>query len=83
MKDKAVLVNLARGGVIDEVDLINALKEGKFLGVALDVFEDEPLGESLLWDFENVVITPHNSFVSDKVNDRLFELIIENLTRSI
>lgn len=83
MKDKAVLVNLARGGIIDEVDLINALKEGKFLGVALDVFEDEPLGESLLWDFENVVITPHNSFVSDKVNDRLFELIIENLTRSI
>ena len=50
---------------------------------ALDVFEDEPLKESPLWDFENVIITPHNSFVSDKVNERLFGLILENLNTSI
>lgn len=79
MKDNAVLVNVARGGIIDEAELIDGLNEGKFLGVGLDVFEEEPLGESPLWDFENVIITPHNSFVSDKVNGRLFKLMLENL----
>lgn len=79
MKDNAVLVNISRGGIIDEVALIEDLKDNKFLGVALDVFEEEPLIESPLWDFENVIITPHNSFVSDKVNERLFEFMIENL----
>lgn len=83
MKDNAVLVNVSRGGVIDEAELIEALIDGKILGVALDVFEDEPLKESPLWDFENVIITPHNSFVSDKVNERLFGLILENLNTSI
>lgn len=81
MKDDCVLVNVSRGGVIDEKSLVKALQSGKFLGVALDVFEEEPLSEnSSLWDFENVIITPHNSFVSDKVNDRLFELILKNLS---
>ena len=79
MKDNAVLINVSRGGIIDETALIESLKEDKFLGVALDVFEEEPLNESPLWDFENVIITPHNSFVSDKVNERLFEVMIENL----
>ena len=47
----------------------------------LDVFEDEPLDEnSPLWDFENVIITPHNSFVSDGNNKRLWELIFHNLS---
>lgn len=80
MKDNAVLINVSRGGIIDETALIESLKEDKFLGVALDVFEEEPLKESPLWDLEQVIITPHNSFVSDKVNERLFELMIENLT---
>lgn len=79
MKDNAVIINVSRGGIIDETALIESLREDKFLGVALDVFEEEPLNESPLWDFENVIITPHNSFVSDKVNERLFELMIENL----
>lgn len=79
MKDNAVLINVSRGGIIDETALIESLKEDKFLGVALDVFEEEPLVESPLWDFENVIITPHNSFVSDKVSERLFELMVENL----
>ena len=83
MKDNAVLINVSRGGIIDETALIESLKEDKFLGVALDVFEEEPLNESPLWDFENVIITPHNSFVSDKVNERLFELMIENLSRGV
>lgn len=79
IKDDAVLINVSRGGIIAETDLIESLRDDKFLGVALDVFEEEPLSESLLWDFEKVIITPHNSFVSDKVNERLFELMVENL----
>lgn len=79
MKDDAVLINVSRGGIIDETALIESLNKDKFLGVALDVFEEEPLSESPLWDFEKVIITPHNSFVSDNVNKRLFKLILENL----
>lgn len=79
MQEDALLINVSRGGIIDEAALVGALKANKFLGAALDVFENEPLEESLLWDFDNVIITPHNSFVSDKVNERLYELIIENL----
>lgn len=83
MKDSVVLINVARGGLIDEAVLIDAINDGKFLGVALDVFEEEPIGDSPLWEFENVIITPHNSFVSDKVNERLFGLMVENLSTSI
>ncbi|SEL20277.1 Phosphoglycerate dehydrogenase [Carnobacterium iners] len=83
MKDNVVLVNVARGGLINEAELITALNEGKFLGVALDVFQEEPLRESRLWDFENVIITPHNSFVSDRIDDRLFNLIAENLNSNL
>lgn len=76
----AVLVNVSRGAVIDETALVEAIRAGHFLGVALDVFEEEPLkAESPLWDMENVIVTPHNSFVSDRVNDRLFELMVKNL----
>lgn len=81
MKDDSVLINVSRGGIIDEVALIQAIQTGKFQGVALDVFNEEPLSsESKLWDFDNVYVTPHNSFVSDRVNQRLFELLIKNLT---
>lgn len=84
MRDSSVLVNVSRGGVINEADLVEALQGNKFLGVALDVFEEEPLNQdSLLWDFDNVIVTPHNSFVSDKVNERLFGLIIKNLNEQI
>lgn len=80
MKNNSVLVNVSRGGVIDEAALIKAIQCGKFLGVALDVFEEEPLSKgNLLWDYENVVITPHNSYLSDKINEKLFESIINNL----
>ena len=80
MKDNSVLVNVSRGGVIEEAALVDAIQNERFLGVALDVFEEEPLSkESLLWEFENVIITPHNSFMSDKVNERLFKCIEANL----
>ena len=79
MKDDAVLINVSRGGIIDETALIESLRNDRFFGVALDVFEEEPLENTPLWDYDNVLITPHNSFVSNKVNERLFELIFNNL----
>ena len=81
MKDDSVLVNASRGAIIDEAALIGKLREGKFMGVALDVFEEEPLpAESPLWAMDRVLITPHNSFVSDGNSKRMFALIYKNLT---
>ena len=79
VKDNSLLVNIARGGIIDTKALIKALS-GKLMGAVLDVFEDEPLEvSSRLWNMDNVIITPHNSFVSDKNNVRLAKIIFDNL----
>ncbi|MGN0661265.1 MAG: NAD(P)-dependent oxidoreductase [Oscillospiraceae bacterium] len=80
MKNDSVLINVSRGGVINESDLIKWLNKGKFKGVALDVFEEEPLAfESPLWNYDNVILTPHNSFVGDRNCERLFDVIYNNL----
>ena len=82
MKPTAVFVNLSRGGTVDTAALAHALAEGRLHGAVLDVFEEEPLGtESLLWDMENVVITPHNSFVGEGNEERLWGVIRENLSQ--
>lgn len=79
MKKNAVFINISRGAVADEQDLIAALKEKKLRGAALDVFENEPLGDSEFWNMENVIITPHNSFVGEANADRMFGVIYDNL----
>jgi len=79
-KENSVLVNISRGAVINETHLIEALERGKLGGAVLDVFEKEPLDEnSKLWDFDNVIITPHNSFVSPSNSKRLFDVVYKNL----
>ena len=79
MKKSAVLINIGRGGIIKEDDLIEALNAGEIAGAALDVFEKEPLPEeSALWDMENVIITPHHSGLSHRYMDRAIELLIKN-----
>lgn len=84
MKNDAVLVNIARGAIVKEEDLINALRENKIGGAVLDVFNTEPLSEeSELWNFENVIITPHNSFVSPKNAERLYNVVFDNLKNFI
>jgi len=80
MKEQVSLINVSRGSVICEQDLIACLKQGLFRGVALDVFETEPLpSSSPLWDFENVIITPHNALYSDLYNARVFDMIFQNM----
>ena len=78
MKDEALLINISRGGVLDTVSLMKHLP--RLFGAALDVFEEEPLKpDNPLWNHENVLITPHNSFVGDGNADRLTKAILENL----
>lgn len=80
-KKDAVLINISRGKVINEADLTEALSKGNLKGAALDVFEEEPLSpKSPLWTLDNAYLTPHNSFVSDAISERLFDLIYKNLT---
>lgn len=82
MKSSSIFVNIARGQLVIESDLLDALHNKKISGAVLDVFEVEPLDEnSPLWDMENVIITPHNSFVGNGNQNRLINTIISNLKR--
>lgn len=82
MKHGSVLVNIARGAIIDTDALITALNT-HLGGAVLDVFEEEPLDESSpLWNMDNVIITPHNSFVSDGNHARMLDVIMNNLERT-
>ena len=84
MKDEAYIVNIARGVIIDEKALVENLKSGKIKKAALDVFEKEPLPEdSPLWEMENVYISPHNSWSSEMIFRRRYEITYENLKRYI
>jgi D-2-hydroxyacid dehydrogenase (NADP+) len=82
MRPGSFLINIARGAVVDEPALIEALRDGHLGGAALDVVQSEPLSpESPLWDMPNVIITPHVATGSDKYLDRVSELVCDNLRR--
>ncbi len=82
MKPDACLINVGRGPLVDEAALVHALREQKIGGAALDVFEKEPLpADSPLWDLENLFITPHTAGITEKLWDRHYALISENLRR--
>ena len=79
---KSIFINISRGAVIDEPQLVQYLQGGGFRFVALDVFETEPLSiDSPLWQLPQVLISSHQSWVSEKRNTRRLETIWENLNR--
>lgn len=83
-KPGAYLINISRGSIVNEGDLIEALQNGMLAGAALDVFEEEPLPEdNTLWGLDNVIITPHNSWMSEMRNERRYNIIYENLSNYI
>ncbi|MFH1032016.1 MAG: D-2-hydroxyacid dehydrogenase [Chloroflexota bacterium] len=82
MKRSAYLVNIARGGLVDEKALIRALKEGWIAGAGLDVFEREPLStDSELWQIPNAILSPHMSGFADTHGKRVIGLFCDNLKR--
>jgi phosphoglycerate dehydrogenase-like enzyme len=84
MKDGSYFINVARGSIVDEISLIKNLKNGKLAAAALDVYEEEPLKElSPLWDLNNVILTSHNSWISEMRNKRRFNLIYENMKKYV
>jgi phosphoglycerate dehydrogenase-like enzyme len=83
MKPDALLVNVARGRVVDEAALIAALEEGRLGGAALDCTVEEPLpAASPLWGMANVLVTPHTAGETERYETNVIDLLIENLARS-
>lgn len=82
MKPSAALINVARGRVVNEPALVQALREKAIAAAALDCVWDEPLPVvSPLWDLPNVLITPHTAGESQRYEDNVLDLLLENLER--
>jgi D-2-hydroxyacid dehydrogenase (NADP+) len=82
MRDDAYVINVARGPIVDEDALVMALESGTIAGAALDVFETEPLPEeSPLWDFEEVIISPHRGSATNRYHLDIADLVKENVRR--
>jgi phosphoglycerate dehydrogenase-like enzyme len=82
MKPGAWVINVARGELVDEHALVRALRAGRIGGAVLDTFREEPLpAASPLYDFPNVILTPHTSWSSTRVLDRSVGLFCDNLRR--
>ncbi|WP_251329086.1 D-2-hydroxyacid dehydrogenase [Haloplanus pelagicus] len=82
MREDAYLLNVARGPVVDQAALVDALDAGTVAGAGLDVFETEPLpADSSLWDREEVIVTPHAAGINDEYYERVATIVRENLRR--
>lgn len=84
MKSDAVLINAARGGIVDEAAVVEALKENRLGGCALDVFETEPLtreAADIFRDVPNLVLTPHIAGVTVESNERVSQVTMDNVRR--
>ena len=79
LPDEAILVNIARGEIVDEPALVRALQQRTIRGAALDVYAEEPLPrESPLWDLSNVIMTPHMGGTTPKKPERTAEIFAQN-----
>jgi D-3-phosphoglycerate dehydrogenase len=84
MKPSAYLINVTRGGIIDEPALVAALEAGQIAGAGLDVTEIEPLpADSTLWNAPNLILTPHRAGASQHRPRKIFEFFMQNLNRYI
>jgi phosphoglycerate dehydrogenase-like enzyme len=82
MKPDAYLINVGRGPLVDEAALFQALHDRQIAGAALDVFNEEPLpADSPFWALDNLLITPHTAAVTERLWERHYQLIAENLRR--
>lgn len=78
----AIVVNIARGGIVDEQALLERLRDGRVGGVAVDVFDEEPLGpDSVWWSEPGALVTPHVAGLAPRYLDHTLDLVVENLTR--
>ena len=84
MRRDAYLINIGRGGTIQENQLVRALRERWIAGAGLDVFENEPLPtDSPLWDMENVIVTPHYAGLTPQYERRALDIFLDNLSRYV
>jgi phosphoglycerate dehydrogenase-like enzyme len=82
LRPSSYLINIGRGAIVVLDDLVAALRAGKLAGAALDVFEVEPLPrDHALWDFPNVIITPHTAGYSPVIAKRHLATLVENVRR--
>ena len=82
MKQPGIIINVGRGGTIDENDLLRALQENWIAGAGLDVLETEPLPEtSPLWNLDNLIITSHYAGITPHYHERALRVFLDNLTR--
>ena len=82
MKNSTCIINVSRGSVIDEEAMIQALNESEIAGAALDTTEVEPLpSDSPLWEMDNVILTPHWSPLDELLEDKLIDVLEENVKR--
>jgi gluconate 2-dehydrogenase len=83
MKSSAILVNVARGGVVDDAALVDALRQGRLAAAGLDVFENEPALHPLLPTLDNVVLTPHIASASVETRRAMTSLAVDNLIAAL
>jgi phosphoglycerate dehydrogenase-like enzyme len=84
MKPTAYLINIGRGAIVDLAALTDSLRNGEIAGVALDVFETEPLpADHSLWDFTNVILTPHVAGYSPRIAQRHLGVLLKNVRRFV
>jgi gluconate 2-dehydrogenase len=83
MKPTATLINIARGGIVDDAALAQALKDKKIFAAGLDVFEGEPKVHPELLKLSNVVLAPHIASATEKTRRAMVDLAIENLCAAL